>query len=65
MPVLAHTRASGEAMAAFKWLGVGLVVLWLVLWLAMKITSAAIHVILLAGLVMVVVGFIKASTGPR
>jgi hypothetical protein len=52
-------------MAILKWLGIGLIVLWLVLWLALKITSVAIHALVLLGLVMLVVGFFKANTGPR
>jgi hypothetical protein len=49
-------------MGILKGLGVGLIVLWLVLWLAVKITFAAIHLLLLIGLVMLVVGFAKAES---
>jgi len=51
-------------MAVLKRLGVGLVLLWVVLWLALKITTFAIHGLLLLGLAMIVVGFVKASSGP-
>jgi hypothetical protein len=52
-------------MGILKGLGVAIIVLWLVLWLAVKITFAAIHLLLLLGLAMIVIGFLKASTGPR
>ena len=50
-----------EAMGILKGLGIALIVVWLVLWLAVKITFAAIHLLLLIGLVMLVVGFAKAE----
>jgi hypothetical protein len=52
-------------MGILKGLGVAVIVLWLVLWLAVKITFAAIHLLLLLGIAMLIVGFLKASTGPR
>ena len=52
-------------MAILKFLGIALIVLWLVLWLAVKITFAAIHLLLLVGVVMIVFGFLKAKrAGP-
>ncbi len=48
-------------MAFLKAIGVVLVVTWLVLWLAVKITFAAVHLLLLAGLAMLVLGFIKRA----
>jgi hypothetical protein len=52
-------------MAILKWLGIGIILLWLVLWLALKITVFAIHGLFVLGLVLIVIGFFKASTGPR
>ncbi len=49
-------------MGALKWLGAALIVAWLVLWLAVKIASGAIHVLLLLGLVFIVVGLFKSVT---
>ena len=43
-----------------KLLGIALIVVWLVLWLAVKVTFGAIHLLVLIGLVMLVVGFMKA-----
>ncbi|MGH8139397.1 MAG: hypothetical protein ACREVV_14580 [Steroidobacteraceae bacterium] len=52
-------------MAILKGIGVLLIVAWLVLWLVVKITFAAIHLLLLIGLAMLVIGFIKReSKGP-
>jgi hypothetical protein len=43
-----------------KALGVVVIVLWLVLWLAVKITFGAIHLLLVLGIALLVIGFIKA-----
>jgi hypothetical protein len=51
-------------MGILKGIGVAVIVLWLVLWLAVKITFAAIHLLLLLGLVLLVVGFMKAKSAP-
>ncbi len=48
-------------MGILKSLGVAFIVLWLVLWLAVKVTFGAIHLLVVLGLVMLVVGFIKSS----
>jgi hypothetical protein len=46
-------------MGILKVLGALIIVMWLVLWLALKITSGAIHLLVLVGLVMLIVGFLK------
>jgi hypothetical protein len=46
-------------MAILKILGAALVVLWLVLWLALKVASGLIHLLVLVGLAMIIIGFIK------
>ena len=38
------------------WLGIALVVLWAVLWLGLKIVSGVIHLLVFAGLVLLVWG---------
>jgi hypothetical protein len=43
-----------------KALGAALIVLWLILWLAVKITFGAIHLLVVVGIVLLVIGFIKA-----
>jgi hypothetical protein len=43
-------------------IGLLLIVVWLVLWLAVKITFAAVHVLLLLGVAMIVIGLLSRST---
>ena len=47
------------AMHPFVWLGVALVVLWAILWLGLKIVSGVIHLLVIAGLVLLVWGLVK------
>ena len=49
-------------MGILRSIGAALIVLWLVLWLFVKITFAAIHLLLLIGLAMLVFGLIKRET---
>jgi hypothetical protein len=49
-------------MGILRILGVLLIVLWLVLWLAVKITFAAIHLLVLLGIAMIVIGFFRSAT---
>jgi hypothetical protein len=51
-------------MTILKVLGVAVIIVWLVLWLAVKVTFAAIHLLLLLGLALVVIGFVKATNRP-
>lgn len=51
-------------MGILKFLGVAIIIAWLVLWLAVKVTFAAVHLLLLLGLALVVVGFLKAANRP-
>jgi hypothetical protein len=61
-----HIHAQwGDGMGILKGLGIAIIVVWLVLWLAVKITFAAVHLLLLVGLAMIVFGFLKARAGPR
>jgi hypothetical protein len=43
-----------------KALGAALIILWLILWLAVKITFGAIHLLVVVGIILLVIGFIKA-----
>ena len=43
-------------------IGLLLIVVWLVLWLAVKITFAAVHLLLLVGIAMIVFGLLSRST---
>jgi hypothetical protein len=46
-------------MGIVKGIGAVLIVIWLVLWLFVKITFAAIHLLLLIGLALLVFGLLK------
>jgi hypothetical protein len=48
-------------MGLLKFLGLAIIILWLVLWLAVKVTFGAIHLLVVLGIVMLVVGFLKSS----
>jgi hypothetical protein len=43
-------------------IGLLLIVVWLVLWLAVKITFAAVHLLLLVGIAMIVFGLLARSS---
>jgi hypothetical protein len=49
-------------MAVLKWLGVLFILAWLVLWLAVKVTFGAIHLLFLLGVAMLVIGLFKSAT---
>jgi hypothetical protein len=49
----------GELVAIVKFLGIAILVLWLVLWLVVKITFGAIHLLVLLGAALLVWGFLK------
>jgi hypothetical protein len=46
-------------MKALIWIGIVLTVLWAVLWLGVKIAIGAVHLLLLAGIALIVWGAIK------
>ena len=45
--------------AVFWLLGIVLIIAWLVLWLAVKITFGAIHLLVVIGAIMIVLALIK------
>jgi hypothetical protein len=47
-------------MKALHGLGWLLIVIWLVLWLVVKITFAAVHLLLLLGMAMIVIGLLRS-----
>ncbi len=49
-------------MGILRGIGVELIIAWLVLWLAVKITFAAVHLLVLIGVVLLIVGFMKSSS---
>jgi hypothetical protein len=46
-------------MNGLGWLGVILIVLWAVLWLGLKVVSGVIHLLVLAGVALVIWGLVK------
>jgi Flp pilus assembly protein TadB len=47
-------------MKVLHGLGTLLIVVWLVLWLVVKITFAAVHLLLLLGIAMIVFGLLRS-----
>ena len=50
----------GADVGILQFLGLALIAVWLVLWLAVKVTFAAIHLLVVLGLLLLVLGFLKA-----
>ena len=48
-------------MGVLKFIGIGILVLWLVLWLAVKITFGAIHLLAVLGIVLLMIGLAKTA----
>lgn len=46
-------------------LGVLFIVAWLVLWLALKVTFAAIHALVVIGVLLIVVGLISSRSAAK
>jgi hypothetical protein len=49
-------------MGILKFLGIAVIVLWLVLWLAVKVTFGAIHLLAVLGVAMLIIGLAKSAT---
>ena len=45
--------------AVLSLLGIALIIAWLVLWLAVKITFGAIHLLVVIGIILIVLAIIK------
>jgi hypothetical protein len=46
-------------MRGLAWAGVVLIVLWVVLWLVLKIASVLIHLLVVAGIILLIWGLVK------
>ena len=53
---------AGGSMKFLSWIGAAFVVLWLVLWLGLKIVVGTVHLLLLLGLVLIVWGLVQARS---
>jgi len=49
-------------MGILKFIGIAVLVLWLVLWLAVKITFGAVHLLAVLGIAMIMIGLAKSVT---
>lgn len=49
-------------MAVLKWIGAFILITWLVLWLAVKITFGAIHLLFVLGVALLLIGLFKSAT---
>lgn len=49
----------GTAMRLLAWLGIAMVLCWGLLWLGIKIAVGAVHLLLVLGIALIVVGFIR------
>ena len=49
-------------MHPFVWLGIALLVLWVILWLGLKIVSGVIHLLVIVGVALLVWGLVKKGT---
>ncbi|MFZ0498254.1 MAG: hypothetical protein WAU49_15535 [Steroidobacteraceae bacterium] len=45
--------------AVFWLLGIALVIAWLVLWLAVKVTFGAIHLLVVIGAILIILALVK------
>jgi Flp pilus assembly protein TadB len=63
-PLQAQWAAAGveASMGILKAIGAILIITWLVLWLFVKITFAAVHLLFLIGVAMLIFGFIRRET---
>ena len=51
-----------EIMKILHFLGALLIILWLVLWLVVKVTFAAIHALLVIGVILIVIAFMAGRS---
>jgi hypothetical protein len=46
-------------MHRLAWVGIALLVLWVVLWLGFKIVSGIVHLLVIAGVILLIWGLVK------
>jgi LPXTG-motif cell wall-anchored protein len=51
--------AGEETMSALVWIGIVLLVLWLILWLGFHIVVWAVHLLIIAAVILIVWGLVK------
>ena len=48
-------------MGILRFLGAAVIILWLVLWLAVKVTFGAIHLLVELGIALMLLGFLRST----
>ncbi|MFO1503587.1 MAG: hypothetical protein U1F39_07195 [Steroidobacteraceae bacterium] len=48
-------------MGILRFLGAAVIILWLVLWLAVKVTFGAIHLLVVLGIALMLLGFLRST----
>lgn len=48
-------------MGILRFLGAAIIILWLVLWLAVKVTFGAIHLLVVLGIALLLLGFLRST----
>ena len=59
---LVNTRGRKAFMKALFWIGLAMVVCWGVLWLGIKIAVAAVHLLLIVGIVLIGWALLRGAT---
>lgn len=50
-------------MNGLTWLGVVLLVLWAVLWLGVKVVGGLVHILVIAGVALLIWGLVRRGAG--
>ena len=58
-------QQSGKALRILHVLGILFIIAWLVLWLAVKVTFAAIHALVVIGVLLIIVGLLASRSSAR
>lgn len=51
-----------ESMKILHFLGALLIIIWLVLWLALKVTFAAVHALVVLGVLLIIIAFVAGRS---
>jgi hypothetical protein len=59
---LSITHYGPKTMTILQILGVLLIIVWLILWLALKLTFVAIHALVVLGVILIIVAFVAGRS---
>lgn len=51
-----------KTMKILHFLGALLIIIWLVLWLALKVTFAAVHALVVIGVILIIIAFVAGRS---